>query len=157
MYLLFQLKNSLKNIFLLKNVGILDKNQFMHDKYYFDKDALSQNPSLTGHNQTKGCGQRGNKTQRVQEQTYVRHIRVCSQWTKSSSFLKIFEGPLVTLFWTFGDVCPRFQNRGGFPCLCASTPALYGILRFTSGVTLVHLVAASMADKPLSPTYLFKY
>ena len=69
----------MKNIFLLKILGILDKNQFMHDKYYFDEDAQSQNPSLTGHNQTKGCGQRGTKTQRVQEQTYVRHIRVCSQ------------------------------------------------------------------------------
>ena len=58
----FQLKGSLKNIFLLEILGILDKNQFMHDKCYFDKDAQSQNPSLTGHNQTKGCLQRGNKT-----------------------------------------------------------------------------------------------
>ena len=60
-------------------------------------------------------------------------------------------GPLVTLFWTFGDVCPRFQNRGEFPCLHASKPSYYGFLRFTSGVTPVRPSAASMADMSFRP------
>ena len=43
--------------------------------------------------------------------------------------------PLIPLFWTSGDVCPGFQSQGGFPQLCASSPAHNIFLRFTSGVT----------------------
>ena len=47
----------------------------------------------------------------------------------------LFVGPLIPLFWTSGDVCPGFQSQGGFPHLCASSPAHNGFLRFTSGAT----------------------
>ena len=47
----------------------------------------------------------------------------------------LFVGPLIPLFWTSGDVCPGFQNQGGFPRLHASSPVHNGFLRFTSGVT----------------------
>ena len=41
-------------------------------------------------------------------------------------------GPLVPLFWTYGDVCLMFQSQGGPPYLCASSPTYNRILRFTS-------------------------
>ena len=44
-------------------------------------------------------------------------------------------GPLIPLFWTSGDVCPRFQSQGGFLHLRASLPVHKGFLRFTSGAT----------------------
>ena len=41
--------------------------------------------------------------------------------------LVLFVGPLMTLFWTFGDVCPGSQSQGGsFACFHTC-----GILRFT--------------------------
>ena len=29
----------------------------------------------------------------------------------------LFVGPLMPLFWTFGDICPGFQSQGGSPHL----------------------------------------
>ena len=40
----------------------------------------------------------------------------------------LFEGPLIPLFWTSGDVCPGFQSQGGFL-------ACNGCLTFPSGAT----------------------
>ena len=31
----------------------------------------------------------------------------------------VYVGPIILLFWTFGDVCPGFQSQYGLPCLCA--------------------------------------
>ena len=38
----------------------------------------------------------------------------------------LFMGPLITLFWTSGDVYPGFQSLGGFICLHASSPTRNG-------------------------------
>ena len=56
----------------------------------------------------------------------------------------LFVGPLITLFWTSGDVCLWFQSQGGFPCLHALSPACKEFLTFTSGVTRAYLSVASM-------------
>ena len=42
-------------------------------------------------------------------------------------------GPLIFLFWTSGEVCPRFQSQGRSTHLHALSPLHNGILRFTSG------------------------
>ena len=41
-------------------------------------------------------------------------------------------GPLITLFWTSGDVCPGFPSQGGSFSACFLACV---ILRFTSGAT----------------------
>ena len=56
--------------------------------------------------------------------------------------------PLILLFWTSGDVCPRFQRQGGFPCLHATLLVCNTFLRFHCGVTPADLLVASMAAKP---------
>ena len=68
----------------------------------------------------------------------------------------LFVGPLIPLFWTSGDVCPGFQNQGGFPRLRASLPAHNGFLRFTSGAIPafstnrgVHCISVYTACKPM--------
>ena len=63
-------------------------------------------------------------------------------------------GPLVPLFWMFGDICPGFQSLGGSPYFNASSAAHRGILRFTSGATPADLLVASMVDELFSSTYL---
>ena len=65
-------------------------------------------------------------------------------WRTSVHFL----GPLIPLFWTSGDICPRFQNRGGFPHLYPQLPTHNIFLRFTSGATPAELLASSMAAEP---------
>ena len=58
--------------------------------------------------------------------------------------------PLLPLFWTSGDVCPGFQNQGGFLCMGASKR----FLRFTSGGALADFLVASMPAKLFLITYL---
>ena len=58
-------------------------------------------------------------------------------------------GPLISLFWNSGDVCPGFQSQGGSPHLHALLPAHSGILSFASGATPADLLTA----KP----FLYKY
>ena len=43
-------------------------------------------------------------------------------------------GPLVSLFWTSGDICPWFQSQGGSSHF-ALLPACNGFLRFTFSAT----------------------
>ena len=62
--------------------------------------------------------------------------------------------PFLHLFWTSGDVCPRYQSQGGSPCLCALLPTYNGILRFTSGATPADLLAASLTAEPFRSTSL---
>ena len=59
-----------------------------------------------------------------------------------------FVGLLISLFWTFGDICPGFLSHGRFPCLHASSPTRNGFLRLASGPTPADLLAASMATEP---------
>ena len=58
-------------------------------------------------------------------------------------------GPLISLFWTSGDVCPGFQSQSGFPHLHASSPVHNGFLRFTSGATPTDPLADSMVAELL--------
>ena len=59
-----------------------------------------------------------------------------------------FVGPLILLFWTLCEVCPRFQSQGASRCLCASLPLCNGILKFTSSATPADFLKASMAAEP---------
>ena len=65
--------------------------------------------------------------------------------------LSFFVGPLIPLFWTSGDICPGFQDQGGFPHLHASSPANNGFCRFTSGVTPGTFLVGSMALSHFDP------
>ena len=56
----------------------------------------------------------------------------------------LFVGPLIPLFWTSGDVCPRVSKPGWIPRLLAVSPVCNGFLRFTSGATPTDLLTASM-------------
>ena len=56
-----------------------------------------------------------------------------------------FVGPLISLFWTSGDICPGFQSQGGSLAWKASSTACNAFLRFTSGATPANLLTASMA------------
>ena len=59
-------------------------------------------------------------------------------------------GPLITLFWTSGDVCLVFQSQGrSLACFLACV-----ILRLTSGVTPADCIEVSIAAKPFQSTYL---
>ena len=53
--------------------------------------------------------------------------------------LVIFVGPLISPFWTSGVVCL---------CLCASSPACSGFLRFTSSATPADLIIARTTTEP---------
>ena len=53
-------------------------------------------------------------------------------------------GPLISLFWTSGDVCPGLQGQGGF-LVCFLT---WVILRFTSGVTPADCIGVNMIAEP---------
>ena len=56
----------------------------------------------------------------------------------------IFIWPLTPLFWTSGDVCPRFQRLcGSLVCFLACV-----LLRFTSGATLADCIEVNMATEP---------
>ena len=66
---------------------------------------------------------------------------------KNHFFEKNLEGASVL------DFFPGFKSQGGFPHLCALSPACNGILRFTSGATPADLLLASMAAKLLRSTY----
>ena len=57
-------------------------------------------------------------------------------------------GPLISLFWTSGDVYPGFQTHS-HALSCASNR----ILRFTSGATPADLLVTSMVAKPFSSRY----
>ena len=84
--------------------------------------------------------------------TIKRRIQVFDPHTGCGSivfFLKFFVQPLIPLFWTSGDISPEFQNQSRSP------PSCIGILRFTSGATPAHLLAASMAVEPVTSTYLW--
>ena len=54
-------------------------------------------------------------------------------------------GPLIPLFWTSGDVCPRFQSQGGSISVCFLT---WVILRFTSSATPADHIEVSMVAEP---------
>ena len=67
----------------------------------------------------------------------------------SNKFLEFFfMGPLTSLFWTFGNVCPGFQNKDGSLLLCALSPVCNRFLRFTSNATPADLLTASIAPQP---------
>ena len=53
-------------------------------------------------------------------------------------------GPLISLFWTSGDVWSWFQSQGGSLFACFLTCVT---LRFTSGVTSADCTEVSMAAK----------
>ena len=36
----------------------------------------------------------------------------------------LFMGPLISLFWTSGDVCPGFQSQGGLTCMLSCLRAI---------------------------------
>ena len=55
-----------------------------------------------------------------------------------------FVGPLISLFWTSGDVCTVLRSHGGFPPLHGSLPIYNGFFGFTSGATSADRLAASM-------------
>ena len=61
-------------------------------------------------------------------------------------------GPLIPLFGTSGDVSSGFQSQSGQPYSysCLAKVYLLHSLRFTSGVTPVDLLAASMAAELFS-------
>ena len=76
-------------------------------------------------------------------------------------------GPLISLFSASGATSSRFRNQSGQSylhlVLKPEWTALFALgrgihvtccLRFTSGVTPANLLAASMAAKPVSSTYL---
>ena len=65
-------------------------------------------------------------------------------------------GPLIPLFWTSGDVSSGFQSQSGQATLFTFGEDIYVThgLRFTSGVTPAYLLAASIATKLISSTYL---
>ena len=90
--------------------------------------------------------------------SYV-HLKIGFIWWKF--FLQIFWRssvlfvlPLLSLFWTSGDIWPGFQSQGGFPSLYASLPACNGFLKFTSGATPANLLMTSMAAETFESTYL---
>ena len=66
----------------------------------------------------------------------------------------LFVGPLIPLFCTSGNVSPGFQSQGGSPFLYALLPICNRILRFTSGVTPVDLLVASMTVELFQSIYL---
>ena len=55
-------------------------------------------------------------------------------------------GPLIPLFWTFGDFSSRFQSMEVRPALFALDGSAFDVcpLRFTSGATPADLLMASM-------------
>ena len=74
-------------------------------------------------------------------------MRYCKSRQKNFviKFLEgLFVGPLIPLFWTFGDVCPRFQSQGGFPCLHGLSAACNRFLKFTSSVTPANFLAEEL-------------
>ena len=64
-----------------------------------------------------------------------------------------FRRPLIPLFWTSGDICPRSQSQGGSLAYFLTCV----ILRFTSGVTLADFIEVSMAAEPFGSMYLQRY
>ena len=66
----------------------------------------------------------------------------------------LFVGPLISLFWTSGDVSSEFQSQSGFCLIRAKQSRMCYVthsLRFTSGVTPTDLLVASMAAQPSLP------
>ena len=63
-----------------------------------------------------------------------------------------FVGPLLTLFWTSGHVCPGFQNQGGSH-VCFLTCV---ILRFTSGATPADCVWRSAWEPSFFDLHTFR-
>ena len=82
---------------------------------------------------------------------FLKMINPCHFFLKKQRTKFLFVGPLITLFWTAGDVCPGFQSQGGFPCLCALLPVRNRFFRFTSCVTLADLFAARMVAELFHP------
>ena len=60
-------------------------------------------------------------------------------------------GPLITLFWTLGDICLRFQSQGGFLFACFLACV---ILRFIFGATPADCKEVSVAAKPFQSMHL---
>ena len=52
-------------------------------------------------------------------------------------------GPLILMFWSFGDVGPGFHSQGGFPHLHVLSSAHNRMLRFTSGMIPADLLVAA--------------
>ena len=83
------------------------------------------------------------------------HCLYCNIFFKKNwRTLVLFVGPLIPLFWTSGDICHGFQSQDRSPCLHASSLACTGIIRFTSSVTSVDLLATSMVAEPFQSTYM---
>ena len=51
---------------------------------------------------------------------------IFNYWRSSALYM----GSLISLFWTYGDVCPGFQRQDGLPSLCACVSICVSI--FTS-------------------------
>ena len=64
-----------------------------------------------------------------------------------------FVGPLISLFWTSGEVCPGFKP--GYTSLKCLLLSCNGFLRFTSDVTSIDCIEVRMTAKLFRPTYLF--
>ena len=65
--------------------------------------------------------------------------------------ISIFEGPLILMFWTSGDVCPGFQSQGG---------SLTWVLHHMHATdSPADLLVASMAAEPYWSMYfhIYKY
>ena len=77
---------------------------------------------------------------------YVNSIPFFNFWSTSFPFV----GPLTPLFWTSSDVWPGFQNQGGSHHLHATESSDSPLVQH-----LLVLLAASMAAKPFSLTYLW--
>ena len=57
-------------------------------------------------------------------------------------------GPLIPLYWTFGDISSGFQSHGGQPY----SPLAEVYVLHVHGVTPANLLAVSMAAEPLPHT-----
>ena len=66
------------------------------------------------------------------------------------SFPSPFVGPLIPLFWTFGDVSSGFQSQSEQTYFMH----ILHVLRFTSGATPADVLATTMAAEPFSSTVL---
>ena len=56
--------------------------------------------------------------------------------------------PLVSLFWTSGDVYSGLSKTGWIPYSCNYSPTLDGFLRFISGVAPAELLMPSIVAEP---------
>ena len=71
----------------------------------------------------------------------AKNFQISEVWIRHVMFL--FVGPMISLFWTSGDVSPGFQRYGSLACFLACL-----ILRFSASATPAVRIGVSMAAKP---------